>query len=381
MSAATDTARRMLERTGDHPVISVFFDLEPDQFATAPARATQLRSLLDQAHRGDTSLGHQDRTALTGDLKRLEEYLGSGDVPVSGARSLAVFCSGLDGLFETVKLRESTPPKLVIARTPYVEPLVAGLDPGRVCVVLVNRRIGRIFTGDLQQLQPEGAVSDDVHGRHSQGGWSQANYQRSVDHEAEQHMRHVTQELYRTWQREPFDRLVLGGPREDVARFADLLHNDLRPALSDSRVSLDVETASLADVQAAVRPRLDDERSAGQATVMAELAARLERDGPATRGLAKTLDALAQRRVETLLLSRNFAATGGHCQQCGLLYAETSGSCPVDGTELEPVADLREAIVEAAVLQGAAVVVAGEGTDPPPPPLDRGEGIAALLRF
>jgi peptide chain release factor subunit 1 len=381
MSAATDTARRMLERTGDHPVVSVFLDLEPDRFATAPARATQLRSLMDQAHRGDTSLGHKDRAALTEDIKRLEQYLGSGDLPVSGARSLAVFCSGLDGVFETVTLPSPTPPKLVIARTPYVEPLVAGLDPGRVCVVLVNRRIGRIFAGDLQRLQPEGTVSDDVHGRHSQGGWSQANYERSVDNEAEQHLRHVAQELYRMWRREPFDRLVLGGPREDMARFAELLHNDLRPTLSDSRLSLDVEASSLADVQAAVWPRLDDERSAAQAALVAELAARLDRDGPAARGLATTLDALAQRRVEALLLSRNFAATGGRCPQCGVLYAETTGSCPADGAQLERVDDLREAIVEAAVLQDAAVVVAGEGSDAPPPPLDRGEGIGALLRF
>jgi peptide subunit release factor 1 (eRF1) len=85
--------------------------------------------------------------------------------------------------------------------------------------------------------------------------------------------------------------------------------------------------------------------------------------------------------VETLLLALNFTASGGRCPTCGLLYAEESGACPADGGRLERVADLREAAVESAVLQDAEVVVAGEGSDPPPDVLRTGGGIGALLRF
>jgi peptide subunit release factor 1 (eRF1) len=45
------------------------------------------------------------------------------------------------------------------------------------------------------------------------------------------------------------------------------------------------------------------------------------------------------------------------------------------------VRDLREAAVEAAVMQDAGVTVIGEGSDPEPLVLRRGGGIAALLRF
>jgi len=34
-------AAQLLERTGGHPVVSVAFDLHPEEFATAPARASQ----------------------------------------------------------------------------------------------------------------------------------------------------------------------------------------------------------------------------------------------------------------------------------------------------------------------------------------------------
>src|ERR1700759_1662187 len=116
-------ARRMLERAGRHPVVSVYLDLDPAQFATAPARATQVRSLIDEAERDGRlsrdELSHEDRTVLTSDLERLQQYLGSDELPVSGARTVAVFCSGQDDLFEAIPLGAVIAPRVVIAPTPY----------------------------------------------------------------------------------------------------------------------------------------------------------------------------------------------------------------------------------------------------------------------
>lgn len=383
MSAAVTTARRMLERTGEHPVVSLFVDLDPEQFATAPARATQLSSLLDEADRatrGDTSLNHADREAVKEDLQRLQAYLQSDDPPISGARALAVFCSGADDLFEAVPLTRPAPPRVVIARRPYVEPLVAGDEGDRWCVTLVNRNTGRIFEGEAPRVRETLHRDDDVHGQHQQGGWSQARYERSVEQEIESHLRTIADHVHRHWQRRRFGRLLLGGPAEVVDRFAELLHNDLRPALSATRVSLDVETAGEADVQAEIDRLLQDEhaRQSGSA------AGRLEESlgtGSAVVGLAEVLTALGERRVEALVLERNFQARGGRCPTCGLLYPEGVTACAADGTELGPVPDLREAAIEAVVLQDAEIVVVGEGSEVPPPPLVRGGGIGALLRF
>lgn len=383
MSAATTTARRLLERTGEHPVVSVFVDLDPEQFSTAPARATQLTSLLDEADRatrGDTSLDHADREAVKQDLQRLQDYLQSDDPPISGARALAVFCSGADDLFEAVPLTHAAPARIVIARRPYVEPLVAGDEDERWCVALVNRNTGRIFEGEAPGVRETVHRDDDVHGQHRQGGWSQARYERSVEEEIDTHLRTVADQLYRHWQRRRFGRLVLGGPVEVVDRFAELLHNDLRPALSPSRISLDVETAGEADVQAATDRLRQDERAQHSQSAAGALEERLGA-GSAVVGLAEVLTALGERRVQTLVLERNFQAEGGRCPACGLLYPGGVSACPADGTALHPVADLREAAVETAVLQDADIVVVGEGSEVPPAPLVRGGGIGALLRF
>lgn len=385
MTTATATARQMLERTGGHPVISVYLDLDPSQFATAPARATQVRSLIDEAERGGRlardELSHDDRTVLTSDLARLQEYLGSDELPVSGARTVAVFCSGQDDLFEVIPLGSVIAPRVVIAPTPYIEPLVTAPDDGRTAVVLISHRSGRIQVGAPRDLVEAEDVSDDVHGRTARGGLSQHNYERSIEADVQHHMRHVAEELYRIWQQEPFDRLVLGGTAQDVDQFASELPNELRPLLAPGRLDLDTETASLSEVSAALAPVLDQQREATEAAALAELEDRLGAKSRAARGVQDTIEALDERRVETLLLAHNFAAAGVRCPNCGLLYPEGTANCPADGEATTPVPDLREAAVQAAVQQDASVLVLGEGSDPAPPALQHGGGIAALLRF
>src|SRR4051812_29774857 len=102
--------RRLAEtRPGEGgQVLSVFVNLDPAQFATPPARDTQVRSVLDAAsrqlrERGD--LAHDVREALKGDLHRVEEVLLDG-LDAKGAHALAVFSSSAAGLFEVLKIAE-----------------------------------------------------------------------------------------------------------------------------------------------------------------------------------------------------------------------------------------------------------------------------------
>ena len=368
-------------------MVSLFLDLDPVQFATPPARASQVRSLLDEAGRSidQEALPHADRVALRADLEQLGEYLQSDDLPVSGAGALAVFRSSQDDLFETVALPDPLAPRAVVASTPFIEPLVDGASAARWCVTLISRRHGAIFAGDVDAVgEPVSEleqVTDDVRGRSHGGGLSQSNYQRGVDDDAEHHLRHVAQELHRLWQADRFDELVLGGSEIDTDQFREVIHNDLRPLLSDARLGLEPETATVAEVRSALIPLLVKERGAARAATLSELNERVDRSERAAVGIEATLAALAERRVERLVLAIGFAAEGGRCPSCGLLYAAGTDTCPVDDSALAPVPDLREAAVEAAVLQDAGVTVVGEGSEIPPPVLVRGGGIAALLRF
>jgi peptide subunit release factor 1 (eRF1) len=221
--SVVQTARRLVSHRGGHPVLSVYLDLDPERFATPPARASQIRSLLDEAGREvderREDLSHDEKTALREDLERVRDYLLSREPPYKGARALAVFCSTADDLFETVQLGRSVAGQVVIEGAPYVAPLIEATQQRTWCVALVSRREARVFGGPPDRLTELVEEQDDVHGQHSDGGWSQPRYERSVEKDVDDHLRRAADIVYRLWKRHRYDRLALGGPEEIVPRF------------------------------------------------------------------------------------------------------------------------------------------------------------------
>jgi hypothetical protein len=377
--SVTDFARRLVEQRPRHPVISLYLDLDPEEFATPPARETEVHSLIDGAKpalEADESLGHEDKVALREDLERLGEYLVSDEPPFQGARALAVFASRLDDLFEVVQLPQSVPGRVVIGRGPYIEPLLQAVQTQRWCAAVVTRDKGLILTGTPADLKERERVSDDVHARVKKGGWSQANYERSAEQDADAHLRRVADEVYRLWQSEGFDRLAVGGPDEDVHRFEELLRNDLRPRLAATRLAVDVSSATDDQIREALSGVVAEENRMHERESLDALAERLGAGGRAAGGPEATLEALNERRVEVLLIERGVARRAGRCPSDGLLTLESEGACPADGTPLEPLDDLAEAAIEAALLQDAKVLVVDRYPD-----LGPHQGFAALLRF
>jgi release factor family 10 len=372
MSGRATTARRLLERTGGHPVVTLDFDLDPEEFATAPARASQARALIDEARRlaeDDDALDHADRSALDADLSRLRDYLASDDLPVSGARALVIFCSGQDDLFETVALSRRTASGVFIDRTPHVEPLVLEGDDGPWCAVLVTSRTGDVYRGEGSRVNARETIKDYVRGR----GQGDASGEHAQEQDMEGHLGALAEAIYHDWQQEAFTTLALSGPVEAVARLKDLLHNDLRPLLAAAHLDVDGSSATETQVRDAVAGVIDGKRQAAAERALAGLTETTL----AVSGVAATLEALNERRVKTLLLSRDFSATGGRCPSCGLLVTDGVDTCPADGTAVETGIDTREAAVQAALLQDAAVIAYDEPQDALPP----ARPVAALLRY
>jgi peptide chain release factor subunit 1 len=376
VSSGTQQVRRLVERRNGHPVVSLYLDLDPERFATPPARASQIRSLIDRASRdveADERLSHDARASLRQDIKRLEDFLHSSDAPIKGARALAVFCSSPDGLFESIPLSRPVPGQVVIGPQPHVEPMLAVLQQRRWLVALVNRRSSWLWAGSPDELEERQHVQDNVHGQHDQGGWSQARYERSVEKDVDDHLRNFAEDIQRRWRAERFDRLAVGGPQEIVPRFLELLGEDLRARLAPARVDVDLSDVSEARVKEAIeRLVVEDDQRTEQ-----ELLDRLrESPGRAAVGLQDTLAALNERRVEQLLVDPAYGAPVFRCLSCGLLTAGPDDQCPADGGDMERSDHPREALVAAAIAQDAEVVVLRHQED-----LQQLRGVGALLRF
>jgi peptide subunit release factor 1 (eRF1) len=399
MTTATEAARRLIGAIPDHPVVSIYVDLDPTQFATPDARASQIRSLIDAAHREaerDDALSHDEKVALREDIARISAYLG--DPPTEGARALAIFSSSRDDLFEVIRLSRPAPATVLIDHRPYIEPLLAAAADRRWMVALVNRRSARFFAGDRDGLTEQTSIHSDIHGQHDQGGWSQAHYQRSIEKDVDDHLREVAETIRRSFRRRLFDRYALGGPIEIVARLDKMLEeDDVRAGLVEERLEVDVENSNDDAITAAAAPIIEQEERRRERVSLDRMVAGVRRGprvadaegestagGHGAAGPEQTIEALNERRVETLLLATigasgvvrtGFDREGGRCPTCGLLTLEGDADCPVDGTAVEPVS-LREAAIEAAIAQAAEVVLVTEHPD-----LGPFQGIGAVLRF
>lgn len=379
MSTVVQAARRLLERRFSHRVISLYMNLDPERFATPQARASQVRSLVDHASRQvdrEADLTHEDKVALREDLGRLDRYLSSPEAPYQGARSLAIFCSSRDQLFETVQLPRPVEGRVVIERVPFVAPLIEAVQQRRWCVILVSRRAARVLTGPADRLREERRVEDDVHGQHDQGGLSAPRYERSVENEVDEHLRRVAELVRKMWRRERCERVALGGPRELVPRFEAMLPEDIRACVVPGRVEVDVATASDDQISAAIRAHVVQDDQRRERDALDRLAAGIGSGGRAKGGPQDTVEALNERRVHTLLLEPGFDRSAHQCPACGLLMIDADGSCPADGSPLEQRQHLREAAIETALEQDAEVMVIRHYPD-----LGPFEGIGALLRF
>lgn len=377
--AAAGQARRLIEFKPGHPVISLYMDLDPERFATPPARASQIRSLVDQAHReleALPGLSHDERVALRADVQRIDEFLGSPQAPFKGARALAVFCSGRVELFEVLPLLRPTEARVVIGPSPFVEPLVAALQSRRWLVALVNRRDGRVLEGPADGLEEELRLDEFVRGRHEQGGWSQANYERSIEKDTDDHLRRVAEAVNQRWRAGRFHRLAVGGPTEIVPRLESHLAGDVRPYLIPERVAVDLSSATDEQIRAAVARLVVEDEKRSEREALDRLEAGIGSGGRAAGGPYDTLAALNERRVETLLLEPALHRRGARCPACGMLLLDPADRCPADGSETEQIEHLREAAVETALAQGAEVMVIRHYPD-----LGPLQGIGALLRF
>lgn len=356
-------------------VLSVYMDLDPASFGTQPARAAQISSLVDEAERRarHVDLDHAAKVALRGDVERVREFLRD-DFSAKGAHGLALFASQPADLFEVLRLPTPVRRAVVVNQTPWLDPLI-GHGRSRRCIALVNRRMLRVFADTPDGSVGEvAALADDVPNQHDKGGWSQANYERSIEEEVRKHLERAAQVLFAHLQRAPFDVLAIGAAPELYPDVERALHAYLRERLL-GRFDVDVEQASGEQALAAALPLLEAAQERKLRGLLERLSSGLAHGERAAAGLRAVLGALNERRVETLLYEAGFASPGYVCPQSGWLGVGPA-ECPSGEERAEERENVLEDAIATAIVQNADVRSLRER-----PELGPHGGIAALLRF
>ncbi len=355
--------------------ISFYLDLDPSDSPTPVAVDARINALLDEVEKwpGRDGLDHGQKEGLEADLHRLRDYFDS-EFSREGAHGFALFCAGLDGLWVPLPLSDRVPDLVKVGKTCYLAPLVPLVGSGDgVIVAAVGRERGdlyRLTDGRLEEFQEQ---FDEQPGRHDQGGWSQARYQRHIEKLVEEHLKDVAQLLDRAVRRRRDTRIVIVVSEETRSAFEAELSHDVQSAVI-GWTSAEAHAGAPELLQAA-KPVLGKWRAEEEAAAAERWQEEAGRNGRAASGWEKTLEAASDGRVELLLVQEGADRSAWACPKCGRLSAE-AGDCPLDGTPMEESKHGADLAVHQTLAHGGTVRELRERHD-----LEPVEGIGALLRY
>ena len=284
-------------------VISLYLNLDPSVAPTAGDAQTRLNSLLDEAAKSDGAnapdLTHDERQALRSDLERVGRYFEQ-EFSREGAHGLAVFCGSLDDIWHAFPLAEAVSDEIYVGRSVYLAPLVPLVGRGDgAAVVVVGREQGRFYSLQAGRLEELTDLFDEQPGRHGQGGWSQARFQRHIDELAAEHLRAVADELDKLVRRRRADQVVVIASEDLWAEFSEHLSQPVRNALAG--VTHAEAHAGSAELLELALPVLEQSRAEKGKGLVERGREEAGRNGRASSGWEERLGAASDGRVDLLL--------------------------------------------------------------------------------
>jgi peptide chain release factor subunit 1 len=353
---------------------SLYLNLDPSEVPTAGDAQTRMNALLNSAEKVDRkNLTHEQRGALKGDFERIARWFDD-EFDRDGAQGVVVFAAGLDNFWSALALPEPVPDRFNVGHDLYLAPLVPVVARADgTLVAVVGREQGQLLRMRAGRLEEIGDYSDETPGRHDQGGWSQARYQRHIDKLVQEHVKDVAEVLDRSRRRLHIPKIVLVCSEEMRSEFLDALSAEARDAVVGWAPA--EAHSGPAQLLEAVTPVLQEAEAKAEAEVLARWREDVGRGTRAASGWEQTLEAASDGRVDVLLFQEGADHAAFRCPACGRA-ALADGSCPLDGTSLEPTDAGLDVAVHQTLAHGGEVWAIRHQQDLAPV-----EGIGALLRF
>ena len=370
-----------------YPVVSLYLNTQPNERGR-----DQFQSFVRQEFRARSRTypsGSPDRTSLDADMDRITTWL-ENEVQAS-ANGVAIFACSAADLFETVQLTAPVDQHwLYIGDAPHLYPL-ARLESQypRYAAVVADTNTARVMVFASGELISQADVQGTKTRKSSQGGWSQARYQRHITNFHIQHAKEIVEALERVVQQEGITQIITAGDDVILPLLRDQLPKHLADKIVD-HVSLDsrapVHEVLTATVEAMTRLNERTDREKVEAAVSGFRAGALGVVGP-----EETLRALMNGQVDELLLTANVAGLHGLIDSPAAREAIAVATAN-DSTLLEPAVEpvaageaagaepgvvrLADELVTRAKQTGARVTFIEDAA------LLHGHGgVAALLRF
>ncbi len=366
---SAELVRRLArQKGGPNPVVSLYLNVD----GRANLRPEDFHAHLDGLIRDHLAKGATE--AVAADLERVRAYV-TKEFKRGSNRGLALFCSG-DEMWEVVPLPLPVANHLVVNSSPHIRELEVLIDEHPSLGILVtDKQRARLLVVEMNSVVEREEVLDPLP-RHDddKGDWSKDHIKNHSTISAANHFRHAAHAMFTLYQRHRFDDLVLAVAEEHKTVLEKELHAYLRTRVVGVAPSLSVQSSDEDLIRVATELSQRAERKR-EADIVDKLRSGMGSAHSSVAGLAPTLEAIFEKRVDTLLISEGFSKEGWRCAGCNCIAA-VGRTCPKCGDDMTLVEDIVEEAVEDALGQNCRVEFCLDNAD-----LDVIGRIGALLRF
>lgn len=372
MAVLTEAAvRELASIRGDGvPITSCYLDVDGRRYV----RHQDLEHAVDLLLRNARARAGDD-PSVCADLGRIEQLVRGG-INRSRVRGLAIFACSANHLWRVIELPVRVDSRVVVNQVPAVGQLEAVLRQHEpIGVLMADRQRARMFVFELGELVERSEMFEELprdegaRGERDRGG----DHTQHLEAHTQQHLRHAASVAFNVWRQHPFEHLALAAPDPLASDLEANLHPYLRSRVS-GRLAVPV-SASCDEVLVAAQAVEADVDRRREAKLVDRLRQAVAAGRRGVAGLAPVVEALNDRRVDCLVVSRGYAAPGWRCEGCGTL-AVMGRRCKRCGGEMTEVDDVVEEAVEEALSQSTQVEICHGNAD-----LDVLGRIGALLRY
>lgn len=381
MSLTEQLERLAAFEPAPYPVVSLYLDTRPNQHGRDQHQAFARKELKARSRTYGTN--SPEHKSLDRDIERITRFLENELDPASN--SVAIFACSAGELFETVQSAGHIPQHaLHIADRPHLYPLarLESQSP-RYAAVVTDTNTAHILVFTAGELVTDREVRNVRTRDTSQGGWSQARYQRHLEHFHLQHVKEVVEALDRVVRDEDVAYVLISCDEVTLPLLREQLPKHLADKVVDHiRVEAHAAAADVleASVEAMKKVNEESDREKVTAAVGAYRAGGLGVVGP-----GDTLAALVNGQVDELLITADMqrmqpvalAAGGGSVNDAAIAEPVLESVSAGEPARTEPeIVRLADELVARAKQTGARLTFIEDAEL-----LSDYGGVAALLRF
>jgi peptide chain release factor subunit 1 len=220
---------------------------------------------------------------------------------VPQSNSAAIFaCFGQDEFFEAIQLAAPMDQNsLHIGRQPHLYPLAKiSSQYRRYACLIADTHAARIYVfGTGKRLGQEDIVNEKTH-RVQMGGWSQARYQRHVDHYRLHHVKEVIETLSKIVKAEGIPQVFISGDEVIIPKIREQLTPELKALVVDE-LKLPMNTPEKTILEATLKAAREQD---GEEKKIKQLLDQYRSGALGVAGARATLQALDAGQVNELVI-------------------------------------------------------------------------------